>query len=302
MLANDTDVDGDALTPILVSPPSHGTVVLNANGTFTYTPAANYNGTDSFTYRATDGSLNSNVAGVAITVRAVNDAPVAVNDSYSTPQNNVLNVQAAGVLTNDTDVDGNTLSAVLVSGPANGTVTLNSDGSFRYTPNNDFAGSDTFTYKANDGTADSNTATVTIQVAPTANTEGKVTGGGYIDRGKRLFNFEIQSQPVRGQLRMSGHLKFVDLQNGIILRSKSITSFNVDATGKNAVITGTANVNGKAGYTYTVMVSDLRDPGRNHDTFRILISGPNGFAYDSLTHALNNGILDSGNIKVRKKA
>src|SRR5207249_11632699 len=82
VLANDTDPDGDTKTAALVAGPSHGTLTLNANGSFTYTPAANYNGPDSFTYRASDGTLTSNIATVAITVAAVNDAPVAVDDSY----------------------------------------------------------------------------------------------------------------------------------------------------------------------------------------------------------------------------
>ena len=78
MLGNDTDVDGDTLTAVAASAgPAHGTLTLNADGSFTYTPAANYNGTDSFTYKANDGTADSNVATVTITVDAVNDAPVA---------------------------------------------------------------------------------------------------------------------------------------------------------------------------------------------------------------------------------
>src|SRR5439155_17801119 len=83
VLGNDTDVEGSALNAILVSGPAHGSLTLYASGSFTYTPSANYNGPDSFTYRANDGSLDSNVATVSITISAVNDAPVAVNDSFS---------------------------------------------------------------------------------------------------------------------------------------------------------------------------------------------------------------------------
>jgi len=92
--------------------------------------------------------------------------PVASNDSYTTNQGQPLNEAAPGVLANDTDPDGDTLTAVKVSGPTNGTLTLKSDGSFTYTPSAGFSGSDTFTYKANDGTADGNVATVTITVNP----------------------------------------------------------------------------------------------------------------------------------------
>ncbi|MFZ5927342.1 MAG: tandem-95 repeat protein [Acidobacteriota bacterium] len=95
-----------------------------------------------------------------------NTPPVANNDSYSTNEDTPLSVTAPGVLSNDTDADSNALTAVLVSGPSNGTTTLNPNGSFTYTPNANFSGTDSFTYKAFDGTANSNTATVTITVNP----------------------------------------------------------------------------------------------------------------------------------------
>jgi VCBS repeat-containing protein len=167
VLGNDSDVDGDALTAVLVAGPSNGVLTLNADGSFSYTPAANFNGSDSFTYKANDGAADSNVATVSITVTAVNDAPVAVNDAYSTAEDTVLLVAAPGVLGNDSDVDGDALTAVLVAGPSNGVLTLNADGSFSYTPAANFNGSDSFTYKANDGAADSNVATVSITVFPT---------------------------------------------------------------------------------------------------------------------------------------
>ena len=85
MLGNDTDPESSPLTTVLVATTTHGTLTLNANGSFSYTPHGNYNGTDSFTYKAKDsGNAESNVATVTIAVTAVNDAPTAVNDSYST--------------------------------------------------------------------------------------------------------------------------------------------------------------------------------------------------------------------------
>ena len=161
VLGNDADVEGP-LSAVLVSGPAHGTLTLNANGSFTYTPAANYNGADGFTYRASDGEAASGVTAVAIAVTPVNDVPVAVADSYSLTQGGTLNVAAPGVLGNDSDIEG-TLSAVLVSGPSNGTLTLNANGSFTYTPAGAFYGSDSFVYRANDGMA-SAPATVTIVV------------------------------------------------------------------------------------------------------------------------------------------
>jgi len=164
VLGDDTDADGDSLTAVLVSGPSNGTLTLNGDGSFSYIPNADFNGTDSFTYKANDGTADSNTATVTITVNPVNDAPVAVGDSYSVDEDNTLTVAAPGVLGNDTDADGDSLTAVLVSGPSNGTLTLNADGSFSYILNADFNGTDSFTYKANDGTADSNVVTVTITV------------------------------------------------------------------------------------------------------------------------------------------
>src|SRR5207247_1765791 len=164
VLANDSDVDGDILSAILVSQPAHGSLTLNGNGSFSYTPAANYNGTDSFTYKANDGLADSGIATVSITITGANDAPVAVNDSYITAEDTTLNVAAPGVLANDSDVDGDILSAILVSQPAHPCPTLNRTGSFSYTPAANYNGTDSFTYRANDGLADSGIATVSITI------------------------------------------------------------------------------------------------------------------------------------------
>ncbi|MEX2187538.1 MAG: Ig-like domain-containing protein [Pirellulales bacterium] len=165
VLANDGDGQSGALSATLLTNVAHGTLALNANGSFTYTPTTNYFGPDSFTYQAGDGTRTTSPVTVTINVAAVNDAPVATGDSYAITAGSPLNVSAAnGVLKNDTDVDSTTLSAELVSGPANGTLTLNADGSFTYTSTAGFSGSDTFTYRVSDGAATSNTATVTIGV------------------------------------------------------------------------------------------------------------------------------------------
>lgn len=165
VLGNDSDIDGGALTAVLVNGPQTGTLALNANGSFTYTPAADFNGTDSFTYKVNDGQSDSNEATVTIGVNATNRPPAAVNDSYTTDEDTVLAVDAAnGVLSNDTDADHNSLTAEKLSDPANGTLVFNTDGSFTYTPNANWNGTDTFTYQASDGTASSNVATVTITI------------------------------------------------------------------------------------------------------------------------------------------
>ena len=166
VLGNDTDAENDPLTSAVVTGPAHGSLTLNNDGSFAYTPDANYNGTDSFTYKANDGTSDSNIATVNLTINPVNDAPVAVDDSFTTDEDTALTITAPGVLGNDTDVENNPLTSTVVTGPAHGTLTLNSDGSFTYTPNADFNGADSFTYKANDGTDDSNPATVNLTINP----------------------------------------------------------------------------------------------------------------------------------------
>ena len=181
VLANDIDIDSATLSAMVVSGPAHGTLALNADGGLSYTPDANYNGADSFTYKANDGALDSGIATVNFTVTAVDDAAVAANDAYALDENTVLTVSApTGVLANDSDVDGPSLLALLVSGPAHGALALNADGGFTYTPNANYSGADGFTYKANDGTLDSGIATVSLTVnhvdrAPVAVSDGYVT-------------------------------------------------------------------------------------------------------------------------------
>jgi hypothetical protein len=164
VLANDLDPDGDTLRAILESGPSNGSLMLISNGSFNYTPKSNFNGTDSFTYRGNDGGANSHVATVFITVQSVNDAPVANDGTYSTDQNTLLTVLAPGVLGNASDVDGDTLSASLDGDVGNGTLALQPDGSFTYSPDIGFFGTDNYTYSAcdNRGLCDTATATITV--------------------------------------------------------------------------------------------------------------------------------------------
>jgi len=201
VLANDNDADGNPLTAVLVAGVSHGSLVLNSNGSFTYTPSANFNGADSFTYMANDGLANSNTATVTITVNAVNDPPSAVNDTYSTKKNNGLTVAAPGVLANDSDADGNPLTSVLVAGVSHGSLTLNSNGSFTYTPVTGYTGSDSFTYMANDGLASSNTATVAITITEPVITFGLNNGNSTWNESQNYLNaMRFQNTAGTGRL------------------------------------------------------------------------------------------------------
>jgi len=164
VLANDTDPNNKPLIITNLTQPSNGTATLSVdNKTVTYTPNPGFHGTDTFTYTANNGTVDSNVATVTVTVlNPLNVAPVAQGDTYYVAKGGVLTVYAPGVLANDTDADGDPLTAILVSGPDKGTLTFNSNGSFTYTPNN--PGQSFFTYKANDGRLDSDTVTVNLNV------------------------------------------------------------------------------------------------------------------------------------------
>ena len=181
-----TDVDGDSLTFIVTGLPTNGQLydgtgtaghhitlgdlpytVTDPAGNVTYDPNADFNGIDSFIFKANDGTVDSDDAAVVtITVAAVNDAPVATNDSYGTNEDTTLNVARPGRPRPTTATStATTLTAVLVTGPSHGSLTLNSDGTFSYSPAADYNGLDSFTYKANDGDrSTANVASVTVTV------------------------------------------------------------------------------------------------------------------------------------------
>jgi len=139
VLANDTDADLDVLTAVLITNVTNGTLSLFDTGSFQYTPDPNFNGIDTFQYEAFDGTNSSDIANVTITVTSVSDAPVALNDTYTTPEDTFL-VSSVSVLANDTDADNDPLTAVLVFGGFNGTLILDSNGTFTYDPDPDFFG------------------------------------------------------------------------------------------------------------------------------------------------------------------
>ena len=167
VLANDTDLDGDAITVSSFSASSAegGSVSVASDGAFTYTPSADFNGTDSFTYTITDSGGLTDSATVTITVDAVNDPPVANDDNYVVSEDTTL-TPTTGVLANDTDLDGDaiTVSSFSASSAAGGSVSVASDGAFTYTPSADFNGTDSFTYTITDGGGLTDSATVTVTV------------------------------------------------------------------------------------------------------------------------------------------
>ena len=164
VLTGASDVDGDPLTAVIDTAPAHGSLALNADGSYTYTPNPNYNGPDSFKFKANDGTTDSTPATVGLNVTAVNDAPTANDSSQSADQDKELDVAAPGVLAGAADVDGDKLTASVVTPPAHGTLALGPDGSYSYTPDPGYSGPDSFTFKANDGSADSAPGTVSLAV------------------------------------------------------------------------------------------------------------------------------------------
>ncbi|MDP4203710.1 MAG: Ig-like domain-containing protein, partial [Bacteroidota bacterium] len=156
-----TDVDGDALTFAKGSDPAHGTVVVNADGSYTYTPNKDYNGGDSFTVTVSDGNEGTATSTVTLSVTPVNDAPVANDDSKTTPEDTPVSGKVTA-----TDVDGDALTFTKGSDPAHGTVVVNADGSYIYTPNKNYNGDDSFTVTVSDGNGGTATATVKVVVVP----------------------------------------------------------------------------------------------------------------------------------------
>ncbi len=178
VLANDTDADSNPLTAVLDTGPSNGVLGLNSDGSFTYTPNADFCGADSFTYHANDGTVDSHIATVDMDVVCVDDPPVASDNTATVTEDDPATL--IDVLTNDNDVDGGPKSIASVTQPANGTV-VNNGTDLTYQPNadycNDGSPTDDFTYTLTPG---SSTATVRVTVtcvndAPVANNDSYST-------------------------------------------------------------------------------------------------------------------------------
>lgn len=244
LLTNDTDAENDTLTANIVTVPQHGTLTLNPDGSFTYTPTANYNGSDSFTYRANDGTVDGNIATVSLTITVVNDAPVGNSDAYSTTAGTALVVPAAGVLTNDTDTDGNTLTATTVTNPSHGTLTLNTDGSFTYTPTAGFTGTDTFTYQANDGTTNSGPVTVSIQVNAAANTAPVSVNDTYAVNEDQVLTVAAGNGVLVNDTDVDGNPLTATI---VSLPAHGTVTLNADGS---FVYTPAADFNGSDSFTY----------------------------------------------------
>ena len=310
VLTNDTDADGDLLSARLVIGPRHGVLILNPNGSFSYLPSVNYNGSDSFTYQANDGLLDSGTT-VSLTIAAVNDAPLAFGESYATPEGAILNVMLGGVLGNDVDVDGDPLHATLVSGPSHGSLTLNADGSFVYSPIGYYNGADSFTYRANDGLADSNIVTVSITVTPVNDppvgmidtyqtTQGialTVTATNGVLANDRDVDGDVLSagvvtNPVNGSLSFNSNGSFTYTPQAAYAGFDSFTYLASDGLLNSSLVTVTIEVKAvpTTNGTKFIVVDATADQTFNYDTAGNLV----------VRHSLNKEAQESRGVAANK--
>jgi len=216
------DPEGDPLTYMIVDLPENGTLEYEEGElpVLTYVPDKDYYGMDSFTFKANDGVVDSNVATVSIEVTSVNYPPQATDDYYRTDENTELVVPAPGVLENDWDDDPlDILIADLLDEPSHGVVVLNKDGSFSYTPDTDFLGEDSFTYnllglppEITGEYVDSATVYITVNTLPVAHDQNLTTDedvplditltADYITPGPEVWT--IVTQPDNGTLTGTG--------------------------------------------------------------------------------------------------
>jgi subtilisin-like proprotein convertase family protein len=208
VLANDVDPEGMSLQIASVTQPANGAVTIS-QGQLVYTPKTGFAGVDTFTYSASDG-LATATGTVSVTV--VNRAPVAQNDLASTSGTTPVKI---AVLANDLDPDRDPLRVVNLSAPANGKVTLNTDGTVTYTANAGFSGVDTFRYKASDGLLESNEVTVSIEVKAQPIQYTNSTKVSLVDGGLRTSTIVISDQYAIKDLNVRlgiSHSKVSELQ------------------------------------------------------------------------------------------
>jgi hypothetical protein len=264
LLTGLVDPEGDPLTAVLLRSVGHGALMFNADGTFVYQPAADFNGVDSFQYAAYDGIGEGAPGTVTFTIAPRPDAPRPVADvGYTVERNQTLDVPAPGVLGNDSDPEGDVMTAQLVTGVFNGVLTFNTNGSFTYRPNNSFVGVDSFTYRPRDAGLAGATTRVVIAVTrpnlpPSVAGETIELNEGQsvtIAAGTLLAN---DSDPEGGPLRV--------VSTGTTLHGTVTPTFDAGGALVSVVYTPAPNFMGADSFTY-----EVRDAGGLSASARVLL-------------------------------
>ena len=295
VIANDTDVDtGDTLSinvvngAAVISNPSNGTAALKTGSTteITYTPNANFNGTDSFTYEVSDGKGGTATGTVNVTITAVNDDPVAVDDSVTTNEGTAVDID---VIANDTDVDGDALSVTAVSNEVNGSATIKSGSTTEvtFTPTASFTGTASFDYTVSDGTSsDAGTVTVTVNAIPVA-TDDSLT----IAEDAAATDLDVIANDTDAD---TGDTLSINVVNGVAVISNPSNGTAALKTGSTTEITYTPNANFNGSDSFTYEVSD-GNGGTATGTVNVTITAVNDdpvATNDSLTIAEDAAATD----------
>ncbi|HIF9429190.1 TPA: retention module-containing protein [Photobacterium damselae] len=245
-----TDVDGDNLTFKPGTNPENGQVTVNADGSWEYVPNPDFNGEDSFTVVVDDGNGGTDTITVTVNVTPVNDAPVGEDVSAETQEETAVTGQLTA-----TDVDGDNLTFKPGSDPTNGQVTVNPDGSWKYVPNPDFNGEDSFTVVVDDGNGGTDTITVTVNVTPvndapvgenvTTETQEETAVSGQLtatDVDGDNLTFKPGTNPENGQVTVNADGSWEYVPNPDFNGEDSFTVVVDDGNGGTDTITVTVNV------------------------------------------------------------
>lgn len=314
VLSNDSDENPASLTAKLLTGPANGTLTLNADGTFAYTPTIGFYGTDSFTYAASDGALDSSPATVTITVNHVNHAPVAVDDSATTSQDTAVTIPLSTLLINDTDPDLDVLTVISLSNATSGTASLGAS-AVKFAPASGFVGNASFTYEVSDGNGGTATATVLVTVTAPATAESTCisVGGVFTLDPNGVWRCQLATVGASGDAAAAALAPFCPSPGGVRILIGQITP-TVLVCNDPPVATDDAYsvTDGTSLVMFAPGVLD-NDTDPNHDILTaVLVTGPsqgtlslsaNGsFSYtpdsgasgtDTFTYRASDGMVDS---------